>query len=316
MKKHRTLLQQHTYLLFGLAVGTVICWKFFASDHTSAAGTHTKPAPLPKPHFADLNKEDQTNVRADLLASLGISKEQNIEARAAAIKALPDDLSAAELDMLLRFLIEYRASTVAEGAHAFFFHELCNKLHHFSKIRPTYAAALYQVAGDDKHDPITRDYAIQHLRRVWEKSPGDLPLRQSLQASFWQLAAGEPATAASAMLSLHNLGIETSPNADYSQAAVPTADFQPFLDTILRQAPTATSIPQRLTAVRIAGDRRIASAVDLLVTIVENNAEHTLVRTSAINALRKLGMKEQLATLAAHHSTEPRLSTAFAYASR
>jgi hypothetical protein len=261
-------------------------------------------------------KDHLSDVRADVLVSLGYTKEQNMEARVAVTKTLPHDLSSIELDALLRFLTEHRPATIAEGAHAYFFHELCNKLHHFTNIRALYAAALSEVAGDAKHDAITRDYAIQHLRRIWDKSPDDQAIRQNVQASFWQLAAGDSTISASAMLSLHNLGVTESPAADYAQAPVATTDFQPFLDSVLRQPPTASTIPQRMTAVRIAGDRKVNSTSELLLAIVESDSEHMLVRTSAINALGKLGMKEQLVSLSTNLTTNPRLAAAFAHATR
>lgn len=312
MKNSVTLRKRYGYLF--LLIGVVfsaIWWLWFTPDNSNA---DTRPRHLlPKPSFAGHDKVDFSDLRPDLLISLGYS-QKHLESRIDAVKSLPSDLTVPELDAILRFLMEYRPATVSEGDYAYFFHELCNKLQQFPEIRSNFAAVLYQVAGDVKYDVITRDYAIQHLRRVWDKSFDIQALQQSIQASFWQLADGEPSTSAAAMLSLHNLGVTTSPRADYARAPVPSSEFKPYIQAVLLQPPSAATISQRMTAVRIAGDRRITSSTDLLITIVENDAEHMLVRTSAINALGKLGMKDQLASLSARLTADPRLTAAFLHA--
>lgn len=272
--------------------------------------------PLPKPSFSTRNQDDTKRLRIEVLDSLGYMKNQSIEERIAVTKALPHDLADADLEALLRFLVEARDPSVSEGDHAYFFHELCNKLHHFPQIRSTYAAALYQVAGDVKQDGVTQDYALQHLRRIWEKSSADQGLRGSIQASFWQIVTADQTTAASAMLSLHNLGVVTGPSTDYTDAPVMTKDFEPIIQNVLSNTATAANISQRMTAARIAGDRKMMECSEQLLAMVENQKEHMLVRVSAINSLGKLGRKTELANLASRLDHDPRLTTALTHATR
>lgn len=317
MKKSNTLLCNYGAITGVVAAIVAFLWWNHAKHHSDAAhGSAGASRPLPKPSFAAFSQLEMNSLRSEVLESLGYTKNQTMGARIAVTKSLPDDLSDDDLQALLRFLVETRSASVSEGDHAYFFHELCNKLHHFPQVRATYASALYDVAGNAKHDLVTRDYAIQHLRRVWEKS-SDIPdLRNSIQASFWEIAGGDATTSASAMLSLHNLGIATGPRADYANAPVPTKEFEGFIDTVFSNSPSATNISQRMTAARIAGDRQMAHCSDHLFTLVKDPSEHMLVRVSAINSLGKLGKKKELSLLSSQLDNDPRLATAISHATR
>ena len=315
MKVRIHQLREHAYIPLALAIGALVWWKMNDAP-TQPEPTTKSSAILSKPRFDEKNTESQAYVRDDVLTSLGFSEEQNIQARVAVTKSLSDDLSLQELEVLIQFLLERRSASINEGDHAYFFHELCNKLHHFPVIRKTFAETLYQVALDTRQDAITRDYAMQHLRRVWDKSQDISELQDSIQSSFWNLVEKEPATSASALLSLHTLGMNTSPNADFSDADVSTHLFLPHLQSIFSHSPNLDSIAQRMTAVRIVGARKIDSLSPQLIAMIEDENEHMLVRTAAISALSKLDQKEQLVSLSSKYAQNHRLSQALQHAIR
>lgn len=315
MKIFIQIIRKYFYILLVIAVALLSIWKTYNSRSEKITST-VYSVPLAKPNFDEKNADSQLYVRDEILASLGFTVEQDVHARVAITNSLADDLSFQELQVLTQFLLNRRSPTFNESEHAYFFHALCNKLQNFSSIRKTFAETLYQVALDSQQDSITRDYALQHLRRVWEKSSDLSWLRDSIESSFWNLVEKEPAISASALLSLHTLGMNTSPVANFTSADVASIQFLPRLELILSHAPNHDSISQRMVAVRIVGDRKISDFSDHLLQILENEKEHMLVRTASISALRKLGKKEQLALLSSKYGNNHRLTQAIQFALR
>jgi hypothetical protein len=306
------LLKSQVFLLVALLIGCLICWKFFYHGSDSSA---VQELPLPKPVFGAA-KNDHDHLRQNVMDSLGYGEDLSIEARVAVTKNLPDDLSKVELEKLLSSLLEARPSNLSDGAYAHYFHELCNKLHQFPDARTQFASVLYALASDPKRDDVIRDYSQQHLRRIWEKSPELAELRPAIEASFWKLTELQPSVASSALLSLHTLGAPPSPHPDFSQSAVASSVFQPRIESILQQSPSSDAIGLRMTAVRIAGERNLAALTPTLTTMIQNESEHTLVRISAINALRLLGKSEEIKSLSIKLKLNMSLTSAFQYATR
>jgi hypothetical protein len=305
-------LKSQVFLLVALLVSCLICWKIFYHGSDSSA---VQALPLPKPVF-DAVKNDREHLRQHVMDSLGYGEDLSIEARVAVTKNLPDDLSKVELEKLLSSLLEARPSNLSDGAYAHYFHELCNKLHQFPDARTQFASVLYALASDPKRDDVIRDYSQQHLRRIWEKSPELAELRLTIEASFWKLTEQQPSVASSALLSLHTLGAPPSPHPDFSQSAVASLVFQPRVESILQQSPSSDAMALRMTAVRIAGERNLTALTPTLTQMIQNESEHTLVRISAINALRLLGKSEEIKSLAIKLQQNVNLTTAFQYATR
>lgn len=306
------LLKSQAYLLVTLLIGCLVCWRLFY--HGSDSST-VQVLPLPLPVF-EVAKNDQESVRQSVLDSLGYGENLSIEARAAVAKNLPDDLSKGELEKILSSLLSARPSNLSDGAYAYYFHELCNKLHQFQEARTQFASVLYALASDSSRDDVIRDYSLQHLRRIWEKSADLDALRTAIEASFWKLTEQQPSVASSALLSLHTLGAAPSPKTDFSHSAVASSVFQPRIESIFQQTPSPDTVGLRMTAARIAGERQLSTLTPALTQMIQNDSEHTLVRISAINALRLLGKTEEIKSLSIQLQQNMSLTPAFQYATR
>lgn len=304
--------KKNSYIAIGLAVGGIAWWKLTPSHENNPVNLSQPTPPLGRPKF-ETNDDLQHILRQDVLTVMGYDEADHVDKKIAVTKSLPSDLSQLELETLLRSLLEKRPAHLRDGQHAFAFHELCNKLHRYKQIREKYAETLYQVALDNSYDAVVRDYAIQHLRRVW--SAADLGLRASIEASFWKLAESQPAISASAILSLHTLGVKTSPKQDYQSASVSSDHFKPYLKKILSAPMSQDNIPQRMIAVRVIGDRGLLDMANELVSVIKNPHEHTLVRAAAINALGKSD-RQQLQNLDPLIQQNPSLKLSYQHALR
>ena len=63
-------------------------------------------------------------------------------------------------------------------------------------------------------------------------------------------------------------------------------------------------------------ERNLTALTPTLTQMIQNESEHTLVRISAINALRLLGKSEEIKSLAIKLQQNVNLTTAFQYATR
>lgn len=308
-------LKARAYVCVALLVGCGVCWKFL--HHESVTPTApTAATPLSKPVFETAKNDRDDFLRQNVMDSLGYGVGISLDARVEITKNLPKDLSKTELEHLLLSLLEPRPRSLSDGEYAYFIHELCNKLHGFREIRAQFASVLYALASDQKRDDVIRDYSQQHLRRIWEKSADLGELRTSIEASFWKLTEQQPSVASSALLSLHTLGTTPSPKADFSHSAIASSVFQPRIESIFQQSPSPDSVGLRMTAARIAGERQLSTLTPALTQIIQNESEHTLVRISAINALRLLGKSDEIQSLARQLHQNKSLSSAFQYATR
>jgi hypothetical protein len=236
--------------------------------------------------------------------------------RMAAVGKLPPELSVSEQDALLAVLEHPRGTNETAGRHSEFFHELALKLGGIDALRERFARVLATVARDDQQDGVVRDYALQHLRQVWERS--DDPLRKSIEATFSQISSTGSELSASALLSLHLLGtgdrrtaISQSEPAGARTWEVPSEKLDPVVKGILARQPTARGIPDRMTALRIAGDRRLADRRDDLKRIAAaRGGEHRLVRMAAIAAIARFADPADIPFFKSVGKSDPEVASA------
>jgi hypothetical protein len=279
-----------------------------SSSPSSALPAFSPPAPSP---------DTAGKLRSGVAAAINRGPDTAWERRLALVRGLPADLTADETSALLAALMEPRPPGVPAAVHSSYLHEIACRLQDQPAVRESFARALATLARDPRGDPTTRDYAIQHLRQVWQRADTQPALRESVAATFREFTDLDPAIAASALLSLHLLG--TAPVAGSAAAsslyAVPDEELGPLLAPVFAQPPgSAASIPARLTAARIAGERRLAAFRAPLMAQLTNPAEHAMVRMAAANALGKIADPADLATLAALTPDDDRVAAAIRHA--
>jgi hypothetical protein len=267
----------------------------------------------------------ETALRPALRVALGTTPGLAWEQRVHLVRQLPEDLSEAETNALLAALVERRPDGVSAALFSSYIHEIACRLQAQPTVREPFAQALATLVRDSRRDPTSRDYAMQHLRQVWDRAPDNPAFRDAVAATFAEFAGLEPAIAASALLSLHLLGTTPAPvvapaplagASRPSRFAVPDSEIFPLLTAVFSQAPAADNLPARLTACRIAGDRRLAGLRAPLLARLRNPAEHAMVRMAAANALGRIADPGDLAALSSYDPGDHRVATALQYALR
>lgn len=274
--------------------------------------------------------EPEKQLRAELFDALGFRPGLPWGRRLDLIRALPADLTAIETDALLASLMEQTPPKVSRAIHSTYMHEIARSLQPRQAIRERFACALASLARDTKRDEVTRDYAIQHLRQVWARADADAALRGAIASTFRQFTTLDPTLSTSAVLSLHLLGSDpvndsrtaarqiapksaappSRGDAAGQSFALPDSDLIPFLEPIFATKTTKENMPARLTAVRIAGERRIPAFRQPLLAAVKDSAEHTLVRMAAAHALGQIANPADLQALASLDPGDARVKAA------
>ncbi len=279
------------------------------SSPSSALPAFSPPAPSP---------DTAGKLRSGVAAAINRRPDTAWERRLALVRGLPADLTPDETSALLAALMEPCPPGVSAAVHSSYLHEIACRLQGQAAVRESFARALATLARDPRGDPTTRDYAIQHLRQVWQRADAQPALRESVAATFREFADLDPAIAASALLSLHLLGtapVSGTAATASSHHALPDEELDPLLAPVFAQPPgSAASIPARLTAARIAGERRLAAFRAPLMAQLTNPAEHAMVRMAAANALGKIADPADLATLAAYTPGDDRVAAAIRHA--
>lgn len=327
--RRRLLIVLATLSALGLAAAILVGVRRHAAPRApvTALGAFTVPPPPAEPG---------KQLRPELIEALGFGAASPWERRTDLIRALPADLTAMETDALLAALMEPCPPNVSRAVHATFIHEIARILQPRPDIRARFASALAALARDTGRDASTRDYAIQHLRQAWSRAADDPALRASITTTFRELTLLDPAIATSALLSLHLLGSAAEQGAAGSGRRVPgsvaatpapahdlarsfqlpDSDLAPLLEPIFAAKTSTQNMPARLTAVRIAGERRMTAFRQPLLTALSDRTEHTLVRMAAANALWKIGDPEDLETLASLDPGDARVTAAIRQALR
>ena len=293
-------------------------------------GNHPATPPAAVPALAAFvappaSRDPGIGLRPALRDAIGFQPDLSWEQRIHLIRQLPADLGEAETAALLAALMERRPPGVSTALHSSYFHEIASRLQDQPTVRETFARALATLVRDTRRDATTRDYAIQHLRQIWDHASDTPAIQTAIVTTFREFASLDPAIATSALLSLHLLstarlapitGVPATPSAPPPGFALPDADLAPLLIPIFAQATAADNIPARLTANRIAAERRLADFRQPLLAQLTNPAEHALVRMAAANALGRIANPDDLATLAAYTPDDDRVATAVAHALR
>lgn len=232
------------------------------------------------------------------------------------LRSFNGPLSETDHEALLAALMEPRPPGISEGWFSEYFHRVASLMQSHQGDQRNFARVLATVARDPSRDGVVRDYAIQHLRQVWDRADPSGDLRPSVEAAFRELCSSASGVSPAALLSLHLLGtpaggdrpdLSPSPPRTY---AVDNAELEPLVLGIFHQAPSASAISARMTACRVAGDRKLGAAGNHLIQIARNPSEHALVRMAAVNAIGRIGNTPDLASLATLEPGDQRVAQA------
>lgn len=268
------------------------------------------------------------HLRPALMTALGHGVPATWAYRTNLIRALPPGLAAIETDALLAAMMAPCPPSVSTGVHSTYMHEIACVLHSCPDVRECFARALATLARDSRRDAATRDYAIQHLRHAWTLAADDPALRAAVVATFREFSGSDPVVANAALLSLHLLGspgletdAKTVPGQPRAQAAasgnpppaparLPDSELAPLLEPIFATGNSRASVPARLTAIRIVGERRMKAFRQHLLKALNDRLEHSMVRMAAANALGKISDPAEMQALASLDTGDPRVATA------
>jgi hypothetical protein len=231
----------------------------------------------------------KTAVRPALAEALALEKDAPSLRRTEILRGTGGGLTDPEIDLLVAALLAANPPSEAAGSGSTWFNEAANLLHRQPESHGRLARALATVAGDPARDPTLRDYALQHLRIVWNDSAGDETLRDSIRESLRRLASADKSVATAALLSLHLLG-DTAANPGQPVArALSDSEIAPLARPLLGGPAGSRPADERMTAARIAGDRKLTVLRPDLARVAADSAEHTLARITAINAIGRIG---------------------------
>lgn len=282
----------------------------------AAPGGADHPMPL---ETIDLPQDPQqlyqhrtSPVRSSLVEAMALDKPVSYARRTELLRATRDDLNGTETDLLLAALLATGPAASQTREHSVWFNEAANLLHRQPAAHEQLARALATVAGDPGRSPLLRDYALQHLRVVWNDSAHAPRLRDSIEASLrWIVGGrGEPAVTTAALLSLHLLGDCASAPGGPVQRPLPDEQAAALAGGLLAEPAASSSPAERMTAARIAADRRLGGLRPALARIAANHAEHALARIAAINALGRIGNPADRPLIESLSSADPLLAAA------
>jgi hypothetical protein len=226
---------------------------------------------------------------------------------------LEPDLTQEEAMALIHELSVIPTAEQGSAWHSTYIHKLCNLLQDAGVAHDDFANALATVAANRDLPVVYRDYAFQHLRILWRRSrdestaAGQARMRV-IENTFQSLLAQRPETAAQSLLGLHEIREPSG------SPTVADEQISRLAKSILDSPPTTDSIPARMTAVRVLAERRISGNSALLRDIAVSDAEHSLVRASAVAALGFIGEPADLEFLETLPSDNPVIAGALRHA--
>jgi hypothetical protein len=267
--------------------------------------TNYRPAPLPADEAPD---QALRPALAELLRD-GTPLGRRIEI----LESTGSDLTQPEAMTLLRELSSIPPQEENSAAHSSYIHQLCNLLQKVTAVRDDFASALATVAATRELPVVYRDYACQHLRMLWRGSRDEAdntgrPRMVAIENTFRSMLQSQPETAAQSLLGLHEIR-ESS-----GDPAVPDKEISAIATSILGASPSQDSIPARMTAVRVLAERRIPESGAMLRAIATSEAEHSLVRASAVAALGFIGDPSDLEFLSSLPANDPVIAGALRHA--
>ena len=223
------------------------------------------------------------------------------------------DLTELEALALIRELSNIPTSDKGSAWHSTYIHKLCNLLQDAGVAHDDFANALATVAANRELPVVYRDYAFQHLRILWrgshdESTTAGQSRMRAIENTFRSLLTRRPETAAQSLLGLHEIrqasGTPVVSDEEISRLAM----------SILDSPPAADSIPARMTAVRVLAERRVSANTVQLRHIAASDAEHSLVRASAVAALGFIGEPGDLEFLESLPTDDPLIAGALRHA--
>lgn len=252
----------------------------------------------------------ESEVRPTLVEALALEKEVSFSRRTALLRSTGGGLVDTEIDLLVAALLAEKPPPEAPEAHSTWFNEIANLLHRQPAARERLARALATVAADSSRDATLRDYALQHLRVVWNDADANPGLRASITASLRRLVGNDKVLSTSALLSLHLLGDSAAVPDSPVARALPDDDVTSLAGGMLDGPAGSRQPAERMTAARIAADRKLTSLRPALARIASDPAEHMLSRISAISAIGHIGNPADRSLLESLSFTEPSLAAA------
>jgi hypothetical protein len=268
--------------------------------------TGYKPPALPS------NSQPGGPVRPMLERMLAVSTP--LAERIEILDGLTPDLTETETLALLHELFIIPRDERVSAWHSTYIHKICNLLQRVVSSHDAFSHALAAVAANRDLPVVYRDYAFQHLRILWHRSDNDVSSAagqaraSAIEETFRNLLDERPETAAQSLLGLHEIRHPSG------TPAVPDEEITLLLTGILDSPPAADSVASRMTAVRILAERRIPGNSRVLRGIATSEAEHSLVRASAIAALGFIADPADLEFLDSLHSDNPVLAAALRHA--
>lgn len=297
----------------GLVLTSVVAACLLLRPHHDPTGAHPpKFPPLAitalEPRTAPPPNPEKT-MSSSVSSALGFTGKQTLESRVHELMEMNSPLTAIEIDEAFRALLALPVQGESIPLHSTWFHELANLLQRQKPDQRAFSEVLATVANNRAQDIATRDYAIQHLNRVWSKADGDLELRHSIESTLGEIASSRSPLRPTALLNLHLLdptgrgGVDATTLIDGVTAIL--ADSKATGDDALHS---------RMVAARIAGERRLDSSRGPLLALATSESEHALVRMAAISALGKLADPSDMKALAGLSPKDSRVSDAIQYA--
>lgn len=292
------------------------------SERSGQAAQPPPPASLAKLNVLPMASELADYLRPEIREALGIDGSAAPAKRLDLLHGLDGELSADECQALLQAVLQPRPVHVPEGWQAEYVHELCLVLARQSPSRAEFARVLASIARDPARDEVVRDYALQHLRRLWENC--DTQLQDSITATFREIVSSDPLLAPASLLSLHLLGSAQNafpvPGGHPEQVSedrfrFPDAELEPVVAATLKAQPQSANTAARMTAIRVVRERKLEALYPDMRRIVADTAdEHAVVRMAAIATLATSGDPADRNFIATLDREDPRIDSAIRHA--
>lgn len=287
----------------GLAIAGGLYW-FMAWRSPAPAPARANPQTLVPLLPGSVRDDPADGLRPELREILGFVAGIGPGRRLELLRNCGTGLSGPECEALLAALAQRREPATNAGWHAEYVHLISLVLQQHPKVSDRFAGVLAAVAADASRDEVARDYAMQHLRQVWNRADDKPELRARIVGTFRQICTMDPVLGASAVLSLHLLGLESK------QPAVSTGELAPLVGRALAAPATPERLRMRMSCLRVASERGMAAMLPDIRRIAADSAgEHALARMTAIAALGRLGEPADRALLQGlETSRDPRIS--------
>jgi len=231
------------------------------------------------------------------MSSAGIASSEASQARSKdlviLLDNLPSDLSRAEVVLLFDWLrAGADSSPLPVAEHAHLANEVLNALHRQQEVPEGFAQVVIELANDGSQPDLVRDYAVQHLRSVWNDLPESSAERGHIAEVLWEQADSRHASrSGTALLALHQLGIREGLIQE-GERFISNDDFASRLPLFLTRPDEPGSV--RITALRIVAERSLKNHLQPVRQLIGDSSQNTVVRLRAIATLGSIGTTEDI----------------------